>query len=853
MPANPALGIDFGTSNTTAVIRRSDDRVETVVFDGSPLLPSAVFIETDGTILVGRDAVDSARLDPARFEPHPKRRVDDGAVLLGDSEIPVGELFAAVLGRVRRECEQILGAIPSTVVLTHPASWGPTRRLVLQEAAREAGLPAASLVPEPVAAAAYYVAELGNQIPVGSAVVVHDFGGGTFDASVVRRTRGGFEVLAVDGLDDLGGRDIDQAIVNRLRESLGTDPEWERLLHPTSAADRRQWRAFHDDVRAAKERLSRNSSADLYLPVLDREVHFTREELETLTAPLLTRAPGIVKGVIRASGLPESAIAGVFLVGGASRMPLAATMLHRELGRPPTVIDRLEQVVAHGALLSGAVESDPEPPQAAPDSPQLEPYRPVPPQASTGPYQPVPPQGPGPYQPVPGEPHESAPPQAPSQPGLSQATPEAYQPVPPQTPYQLAPPDPYAPTSASPLPAPHLVPVLEGKPVRSRAAYPVLGAFAAGTAAVPFAFDMVLPGLPVIAAELGTLATAVQLTLSAFLIGAALGLFATGPFSDRFGRRGPLLIGTALFALSSLTAAFASDIAMLTGTRFAQGLAAAACMVLIRAVLHDRADGPRLARSLAVLGVLLGAASLVAPILGGAVVSALGWRSVFQILAVLGAVSTLVVLFGVPETLPKERRGVHADKTPIGRHGTGIALTVALCAAAMFVYLGGSSFVFIERFGTSPLTYGVIVASNAASALIGGAVIGNLSRRGRPKRLLHAAIAIAMIGAILATIGATISGLALASLLVVFLGLGGVMPAALAAAQGLGPDVSRSIAARAGTLSCLCGAIAAPLIAEAATPMAVTMLVLLALAALAATLTTGKSADPAPETTAREV
>jgi DHA1 family bicyclomycin/chloramphenicol resistance-like MFS transporter len=371
---------------------------------------------------------------------------------------------------------------------------------------------------------------------------------------------------------------------------------------------------------------------------------------------------------------------------------------------------------------------------------------------------------------------------------------------------------------------------------------------ATGTAAVPFAFDMVLPGLPVIAAELGTFATAVQLTLSAFLVGAALSLFATGPISDRIGRRGPLLIGTALFALSSLAAAFASDVAMLTGTRFVQGLAAASCMVLVRAVLHDRADGPRLARSLAVLGVLLGAASMVAPILGGVVVSALGWRPVFQILAALGIVALSVVLIAVPETLPKERRGVRADKTPIGRHGAGIALTVALCAAAMFVYLGGSSFVFMERFGATPLTLGVIVAANAASALAGGAAIGALSGRGRPRRLLYAAIVVAMIGAVLLSIfGASGPGPAWISLLVALFGFGGVMSAALAFVQGLGPGAFRSTAALAGTLSCLCGAIVAPLVVTAPGSIAVAMFMLLALAALAATLTAGKSAEPAPE------
>jgi predicted MFS family arabinose efflux permease len=783
MPANPALGIDFGTSNTTAVLRRSDGRVETVMFDGSPLLPSAVFAEADGTILVGRDAIDSARQDPARFEPHPKRRVDDGVVLLGDREIPVGELFTAVLGRVRRECRQILGALPPTIVLTHPAAWGPTRRLVLQEAARAAGLPDVTLVPEPVAAAAYYVAELGNRIPVGSAVVVHDFGGGTFDASVVRRTAQGFDVLAVDGLDDLGGRDIDQAIVNRLRESVGAGPEWDRLLRPTTAAERRQWRSFHDDVRAAKERLSRNSTADLYLPVLDREVHFTREELETLTAPLLARAPGIVKGVIRASGLPESAIAGVFLVGGASRMPLAATMLHRELGRPPTVIDRLEQVVAHGALLTEAMEA-----------PVAEPYRPMP-----TPYQPVPPR----------------------------PSPTRYQPLPPEQPAQTP-----------PIPLPEINPAR--KQVRPRAAHAVLGTFAAGWAVLPpFAIDMYLPGLPAIAAESGTDETGAQFTLSSLLLGAALAILTTRRLSDRIGRRRPLLIATALFAFSSLTAALAPGLTMLNLARFGQGLAGAACMVLIRAILHDRDDGPRLARSLAILGGTLGAATVAAPLLGGAVATSVGWRPVFAFLLALGAIAWAVVLFGVQETLPKEQRGTQrsrADRPPLG-----ITITVVLCAAATFLYLGGSSFIFMNRFGAPPSTYGLVLATTATAALIGG----TLSRRGKQKRPLYIALVVAAFGALLlATIGNLSLALAWAALMITLIGLGAATPAALAAAQPAIPAGSTPIAA----LSCLTGAIAAPLAGllgnESFLPMAAAMLAALTLAALAATRSP-KNAIPA--------
>lgn len=101
-PKRYALGVDFGTSNTVAVARWPDGRARPILVDGSPLLPSAVFADTEGNLLVGRDAVHSARLDPARFEPNPKRRVDDGLVLLGEREFEVIELISAVLARVAR-------------------------------------------------------------------------------------------------------------------------------------------------------------------------------------------------------------------------------------------------------------------------------------------------------------------------------------------------------------------------------------------------------------------------------------------------------------------------------------------------------------------------------------------------------------------------------------------------------------------------------------------------------------------------------------------------------------------------------------------------------------------------------
>ncbi|WP_433827036.1 Hsp70 family protein [Actinoplanes sp. CA-015351] len=348
-PKRYALGIDFGTSNTVAVARWPDGRARPILVDGSPLLPSAVYADAAGNLLVGRDAVHSARLDPARFEPNPKRRVDDGLVLLGEREFEIVELIAAVLARVVEEWHRAVGPYRPETTLTCPASWGSARRTLLAEAAAQAGLESVRLVAEPVAAATYFAEVLGRDVPIGSVVVVHDFGAGTFDASVVARTSSGFEVLAVDGRDDLGGLDVDAAVVEHLR----TD-DWEPLMAPSTVEERRARRQLWDDVRIAKERLSRAQAADFVVPLLDVEAHLTREELETVARPVLEQTVQITKNLLRWADLPDGKLAGVFLVGGASRIPLVGTLLHRELGDPPVVIEQPELVVAEGSILAGA-------------------------------------------------------------------------------------------------------------------------------------------------------------------------------------------------------------------------------------------------------------------------------------------------------------------------------------------------------------------------------------------------------------------------------------------------------------------------------------------------------------------
>jgi hypothetical protein len=350
------LGVDFGTSHTVAVLSRSDGRADPLLFDSSPLLPSAVFADPGGALLTGRDAERSARLDPAAFEPHPKRRIDDVGLFLGGRDVPVVALVEAVLRRVAEEAVRTAGRPVESTVLTHPAGWGPPRREQLLDAAARAGLPAATLVPEPVAAAMYFTRVLGHHVPDGHALVVYDFGGGTFDISVVRRAGAGWEVVAAQGLDDVGGIDLDAAIVGWAggRVAAGNAELWRRLENPATAPDRRHRRALWDDARSVKELLSRANTGGIAVPIFDVDLHLTRAEFEHLARPWLDRTVTLTTATLFTSGVSADRLAGVFLVGGASRVPLVATLLHRALGVAPVILEQPELVVALGSLLTNA-------------------------------------------------------------------------------------------------------------------------------------------------------------------------------------------------------------------------------------------------------------------------------------------------------------------------------------------------------------------------------------------------------------------------------------------------------------------------------------------------------------------
>ncbi len=246
----------------------------------------------------------------------------------------------------------------------------------------------------------------------------------------------------------------------------------------------------------------------------------------------------------------------------------------------------------------------------------------------------------------------------------------------------------------------------------------------------PFAIDAYVPGLPQIAAELHTSASTVQLTLTAFLLAVGLTQLVVGPLSDQVGRRRLLLVGTAGAAVASVVCAMAQTIEILVLGRLLQGAFGAAGIVLSRAIVADYGKGLGLARSFALLVSIQSIAPVIAPVVGGALITPFGWRSVFWFLAVLCSTLFVSALMVVPETLPAERRATGGIRPALRsmvsllRTPAYISLVAMLVStfAVMFAYNSASSFVLQRIVGLSTTQYSLVFAVNSSTLLIAALV-----------------------------------------------------------------------------------------------------------------------------------
>jgi len=286
----------------------------------------------------------------------------------------------------------------------------------------------------------------------------------------------------------------------------------------------------------------------------------------------------------------------------------------------------------------------------------------------------------------------------------------------------------------------------------------ILGAISALT---PIAIDMYLPAMPSIAAEFGVLAGDIQITLTAYMAGFAIGQLLHGPLADSFGRKPVLLIGTLAFTLASILSAMAPSIELLVWTRIAQGFAGAAAAVVIQAIVRDMFDREEFARTMSFIVLVMTLAPLVAPLAGGYMALWFGWRSIFWLIAVIALLVIVAISFKIPETLPVEKRHPFRVRSVLYNYrslvGSADAMllivTGALSFSGMFAFLTAGSFIYVELHGVSIEHVGYLFGLNVISMMIMTIVNGRLVRLKGSQWMLTLGLSIQFTAATLLLIG----------------------------------------------------------------------------------------------------
>lgn len=381
------------------------------------------------------------------------------------------------------------------------------------------------------------------------------------------------------------------------------------------------------------------------------------------------------------------------------------------------------------------------------------------------------------------------------------------------------------------------------------------------TAVSPLSTDMYLPAFPQMAADLGASAAGIQLTLTTFLIGLALGQLVIGPLSDGTGRRKPLLVGAAVCLLASIATAVAPTIEFLIVARFIQGFSGAAGVVLSRAIIADSAKGVRGAKLLGLMMIIGGIAPVLAPVLGGAIIAGLGWRGVFWILALMVALMFVAVLCFIKESLPASARqsgGVKAmfrsGRTVLSnRNYVGYLVTFCFAFAAMFAYISASPFVLQNILGLSPGTYSLVFGVNSLAIMISAIIATRLAGRVAYRTMLGGGvIALLLISvALLAVVLIGVSMIPVLVLLFVFQGsVGFIYGNATTLALGEARHHAGTGSAFLGAFQFLLGAVVSPLVGLAgdhdARPMGIAMAAAAAISAAAFFLLTRNGSAGAP-------
>lgn len=357
----------------------------------------------------------------------------------------------------------------------------------------------------------------------------------------------------------------------------------------------------------------------------------------------------------------------------------------------------------------------------------------------------------------------------------------------------------------------------------------------------PFATDMYTPAFPGVTGDLGTSASMVGLTLTTFFLGMALGQLLGGPLSDQRGRRVPMIAGGLICTLGAVGCALAPSIGWLIAFRVVQGVGGGVAAVVARAVVVDVARGDVLARVLSIMMALGGLAPMVAPVVGGAVLTFGGtWRTVFWVLVGFGLVMMITAIAVVPESLPPGRRhGGGLRQFTAGlrqvvrmRLFVGYSLTAALSGFTMMAYIANSSYVLQEQKGLRPMPFALFFAATALSQVLLSIVNARIVGRFRPRSLIGFGLSLSTAAVMALAVGVFALGTPLLLTCVGFLVLMAVQAFifgnASALAAGQAPQVAGAASAVLGVVQAVAMSVSAPLAssggADTAAPMIWVML-----------------------------
>ncbi|PWC14427.1 MFS transporter [Brenneria roseae subsp. americana] len=338
----------------------------------------------------------------------------------------------------------------------------------------------------------------------------------------------------------------------------------------------------------------------------------------------------------------------------------------------------------------------------------------------------------------------------------------------------------------------------------------------------PLCTDLYLPVLPELALDLSTSASASQLSLTAGLLGLGAGQLVFGPLSDKLGRKRPLLCSLLIFLATSVWCALAQDIHQLIIARFIQGMAGAGGAVLSRAIARDLYTGHQLTRFFALLMLVNGLAPIIAPVLGGALLSIVDWRGIFITLAAVTVPLLMLSTLRLQETLPEERRvtgGIGALLSSIGsllieRQFMGLCLVQGFAGAGMFAYIGASPFVLQNIYQLSPQMFSLCFAINGVGLIFSAQLSSRLSQHWGDMRVLILGLAIAAVSSLLLLLAGYLQAPLIGLLVPLFFSviiIGIVGPSASALAMQSQGDKAGSASALIGVSMFALGAISVPL------------------------------------------